>query len=179
MSFSQPFHCFLLSTLHFPYVLLSVDRCYFKKCPMMCPAAQWIGPCSINQKVAGSTPHQGTCLGYWLGPHWGCVRDNRWMFLSLSFSFPSPLSKNVYNSYYLLSAYFSMQALNKCPPSLSNIYGSWGMHSCLVGKTTREADYNQKVLNEQGHIAKHMWRLRGKKLLTCLGNQELETGGVR
>lgn len=42
------------------------------------------------------------------------------------------------------------------------------MHSFLVGKSTKEANYNEKVLNGQGQIAKHMCRHRGKKLLTIL-----------
>ena len=44
--------------------------------------AQWIEPWPAHQKVEGSVPSQGACLG--CGP----------MFLSLSFSLPSPLSKN-------------------------------------------------------------------------------------
>ena len=33
--------------------------------------AQWIEPRPVNQRVAGSIPSQGTCLGCRLGPWWG------------------------------------------------------------------------------------------------------------
>ena len=51
--------------------------------------AQWIDHRTANQRVTGSVPSQGTCLGC------GRVRGNHTlMFFSLSFFFPSPLSKN-------------------------------------------------------------------------------------
>ena len=57
--------------------------------------AQWIGHHSANQKVTGSIPSQSTLPGLWA---WSPVevraRGNQSMFLSFSFSFPSPLSKN-------------------------------------------------------------------------------------
>ena len=56
--------------------------------------AQWIGHAPSNQNVAGSIPSQGTCLGGRGPPVCGCARGNQPMFLSLSFSLPSPLSKN-------------------------------------------------------------------------------------
>ena len=55
--------------------------------------AQWIECQPMNQRVTGSIPSQGTCLGCWPGPQLGCAGGNHTlMFLSLSFSLPSPLS---------------------------------------------------------------------------------------
>ena len=57
--------------------------------------AQWIEHQPANQSVTGLIPSQGTCLGCRPGPSWGCTRGKHTlMFLSLSFSLPSPLSKN-------------------------------------------------------------------------------------
>ena len=57
--------------------------------------AQWIERGPVNQRVTGSIPILGTCLGCRPGPQKGvCERQPTWMFLSLSFSLPSPLSKN-------------------------------------------------------------------------------------
>ena len=59
--------------------------------------AQWIEHGPANQSVAGSIPSQGTCLGAGQVPSEGRGRGNQTlMFLSPSFSFPSPLSKNKY-----------------------------------------------------------------------------------
>ena len=67
--------------------------------------AQWIEHRPVNQKVTGSIPSQGTCLGCGLVPQLkACKRQPRalplahsmsptLMFLSLSFSLSSPLSK--------------------------------------------------------------------------------------
>ena len=33
--------------------------------------AQWIGSWSVNQRVTGSIPSQGTCLGCRTSPQWG------------------------------------------------------------------------------------------------------------
>ena len=55
--------------------------------------AQWFEHRPVNQRVAGSILSQDTCLG--CGPVWGHVKGNHTlMFLYLSFSLPSPLSKN-------------------------------------------------------------------------------------
>ena len=55
--------------------------------------AQWFECQPANVKVAGLIPSQGTCLGYDQVSSWvGCERQP--MFLSLSFSLPSPLSKS-------------------------------------------------------------------------------------
>ena len=62
--------------------------------------AQLVGHCFANQKVAVSAPSQSTCPGCGFGPRLGhlwkaanhCFSPTS-MFLSLSFSFPSPLSK--------------------------------------------------------------------------------------
>ena len=57
--------------------------------------AQWIECRPVNQRVAGWIPSQGTCLGCGLGPSGGHLTGNHTLiFLSLSFSFPSPVSKN-------------------------------------------------------------------------------------
>ena len=60
--------------------------------------AQWI---EHQPEVVGSIPRQGTCLGYAPGPQMeACERQQidvsltHQVFLSLSFSLPSPLSKN-------------------------------------------------------------------------------------
>ena len=61
--------------------------------------AQWTECGPVNQKVAGSVPSQGTCLGRRPGqvPNWGHMRGNHILiFLSLSISFSSPLNMNKY-----------------------------------------------------------------------------------
>ena len=62
--------------------------------------AHLVGLCSAMQRVTGSIPGRGTCLGASLIP-WAVgahTTDQCFtftlMFLSLSFSFPFPLSKN-------------------------------------------------------------------------------------
>ena len=66
-----------------------------KKKSALAGVAQWMERWLANQRVAGSIPSQGTCLDWGPGPSWGHMRDNHTlMFLSLSFSLPSPLSKN-------------------------------------------------------------------------------------
>ena len=63
-------------TLFFPFP-------YIKKLSSaLVGVAQWIEHGGMNQRVTGSIPSKGTCL------------DHTLMFLSLSFSVPSPLSKN-------------------------------------------------------------------------------------
>ena len=59
---------------------------------------QWFKHQPVNQKVTSSIPSQGTCPGCEV-PSWGCAKGNQQtplapIFLSLSFSLPSPLSKN-------------------------------------------------------------------------------------
>ena len=58
--------------------------------------AQWIEYWPVKLGVAGSIPSQGTCLGCGQGPQWGAYsRGNHTLiFLSLSFSLPSPLKIN-------------------------------------------------------------------------------------
>ena len=56
--------------------------------------AQWIERQLANRKVPGSIPSRGTCLSGGPGPSWGHVRGKESMFLSISFSLPSFLSKN-------------------------------------------------------------------------------------
>ena len=56
---------------------------------------QLAGCCPAKQNVPSSIPSQGTCLSCGFGLRARAhVRDNRSMFLSLSPSLPSPLSKS-------------------------------------------------------------------------------------
>ena len=76
---------------------MTLDNSLLQQNPSIFPAgvAQWIEHGSANQRVAGGTPSQGTCLGVGQVPSKGHVSSNHtMMFLSLSFSFPFPLSKN-------------------------------------------------------------------------------------
>lgn len=52
------------------------------------------------------------------------------------------------------------------------------MHPYLAGKSTREANYTEKVLSEQGHSAKHVRRLRGRNVQAVL-RESGAIGGVR
>ena len=71
--------------------LLSKTKVFFKNSTSaLAGVAQWTECWLANQRVTGSIPSQGTCLGYGPGPH-------ILMFLSLPFSLPSPLSKNKIN----------------------------------------------------------------------------------
>ena len=63
--------------------------------------AQWIECQPANQEAAGSVPSQGTCLGCRPVPNLEASKrqptryiSHTLMFLSLSFSLLSPLSKN-------------------------------------------------------------------------------------
>ena len=63
--------------------------------------AQWIEHWLANRKATGLIPSQGTCLGGGARSPFGGVREatdrcfsRTSMFLSLSFSLPSPLSKS-------------------------------------------------------------------------------------
>ena len=81
------------------YLVLNKNQ-FFSKSPhpALAGVAQRIERWPANQRVTGSIPSQGTCLGCRPGPQGGVVRGNHTvietMFLSLSFSFPSPLSRN-------------------------------------------------------------------------------------
>ena len=55
--------------------------------------AQWIEPWTTKQRVTSSIPSQGTCLGAGQVPSRGRARGNHTLMF-LSFSLPSPLSKN-------------------------------------------------------------------------------------
>ena len=68
--------------------------------------AQWVEHQPANQKVTSLILGQGSCLGCRPGPSWGHVRGSQSMFLShtsmflsLSFSLPSPLSKKKIKSF--------------------------------------------------------------------------------
>ena len=57
--------------------------------------AQWIECQPVNKRVNGSIPTQGTCPGLWARSPVGGVREATHTLMSpLSFSLPSPLSKN-------------------------------------------------------------------------------------
>ena len=57
--------------------------------------AQWVGLHPANQYVAALIPVQDTCLDCGPGPRFGvCNTSHTSLFLSLSFSRPSPLPKN-------------------------------------------------------------------------------------
>ena len=53
--------------------------------------AQWIERGPANQRVAGSIPGQGTCLGCGPGPQEGECERQPHIDVSLPLSFPSPL----------------------------------------------------------------------------------------
>ena len=55
---------------------------------------QWIELWPVNQKVTGSITGQGACLGCGPGPQWGLHERQPHIDVFLSFSLPSPLSKN-------------------------------------------------------------------------------------
>ena len=55
----------------------------------------------MNQRVDGLIPGQGICLGCGLGPQWRVCDRQPYIDVFLSFSFPSPLSKNKINEIFL------------------------------------------------------------------------------
>ena len=59
--------------------------------------AQWIECQPVNQRVKGSIPSQGTCLGCRPGPQLGACERQPYTDPSLPFSLPSPLSKRWIN----------------------------------------------------------------------------------
>ena len=70
--------------------------------PTLAGVGQWFELWPVNWKVTGLIPPQGTCLSYRPGPQLpaGMPEATDWcisqmlLFLSLSFSLPSPLSKS-------------------------------------------------------------------------------------
>ena len=56
-------------------------------------AAQWIECGPSNQRVAGSIPSQGTCLGCGPGPQWEALERQPHIDVSLPQSLTFPLSK--------------------------------------------------------------------------------------
>ena len=56
--------------------------------------AQWIEGQPASRGVTGSIPSWGTCLDCGPGPQWGPRGRQPHIVVSLSFSFPTPLSKN-------------------------------------------------------------------------------------
>ena len=74
--------------------VLSLRKRKKKKEKALAGVAQWIEHWPANQRVTSLVPSQGMCLG----PRWGCARSNHTlMSFPLSFSIPSPLSKNKEN----------------------------------------------------------------------------------
>ena len=65
---------------------------------MALPWLVWLSGLSAGLRTKGSPVQFSVRACAWVGgqvPSWGCTRGNHTlMFLSLSFSFPSPLSKN-------------------------------------------------------------------------------------
>ena len=57
--------------------------------PGWCSSVDWAW--AMNQRVAGSIPSQGTCLGCGPGPQWGPCERQPHIDISLLFSLPSPL----------------------------------------------------------------------------------------
>ena len=78
---------------HHPFYFYS-HHCFKKKFPVLAGVAQWIEHWPANQKVAGSIPSQGTCLGCGPGPQWGTYERQQHIDVSLSPSLP-PLSLKV------------------------------------------------------------------------------------
>ena len=67
---------------------------------MMADVAQWIEHWSANQKVTGSIPSQGTCLGCGPGPQWGACKRQPQTDVSLPFFLSTlPLKINQQNLY--------------------------------------------------------------------------------
>ena len=56
--------------------------------------AQWVEHWRANQRVAGSIPSQGTCLGGRPGPQLGVCKRQPHTDVSLPLFLSSPLSKN-------------------------------------------------------------------------------------
>ena len=65
-----------------------------KKEGSLAGVAQWIECLPADQRVTGSIPSQGTCLGCRLGPQKGVHKRQPHIDISLRFFLPSPLSKN-------------------------------------------------------------------------------------
>ena len=82
--------------------MISDFRLYYKAIAIaLTGVAHWVGRCPTNWKVTSSIPSQETCLGWGSGPQFRGAQEatNQFfsyamMFLYLTFSFPSPLSKN-------------------------------------------------------------------------------------
>ena len=67
----------------------------FKKRVNLAGVTQWIECCPSNQRVAGSTPSQSTCLGCEPGPQVGAHERQPHIEVSLPlFLPPTALSKN-------------------------------------------------------------------------------------
>ena len=76
------------------FLIVPLSLFSIKKKRFLAGVAQWVELQPANQKAAGLIPSQGTCLGLGQVPSGRHMRGNHTlMFLSLTFSFSSPLSK--------------------------------------------------------------------------------------
>ena len=67
----------------------------YLKLSALAGVAQWIGYQRVNQRVTGSIPSQGTCLGCGPGPQWGAHERQPHIDVSLPlFLPPFPSLKN-------------------------------------------------------------------------------------
>ena len=80
---------------HLPWSLEKICHDENMKAPALTGVAQSVGRHPAKQKINNWIPSQGTCLGCGFGPPVReRTRGNWLMFLYLSFSLSSPLSKN-------------------------------------------------------------------------------------
>ena len=95
----RKFTCFLSENFMGKTLFMDIRNSLRNKYLALALVAQQIELWPVNQRVAGSIPGQDTCLGYEPGPLLGVCEKPidvplTSVFLSLSFSLPSPLSKN-------------------------------------------------------------------------------------
>ena len=63
-------------------------QCYTNKEPAVAGVVPWIEHRPVNQRVVGSIPSQGTCLGCGPGPHLGVCKRQPHIDVSLSLFLP-------------------------------------------------------------------------------------------
>ena len=76
-----------------PFLQVSVQMFHQKVLTALAGVAQWTECRPANQKVAGSIPSQGPCLGCRPGPQLGVLEGQPHIDVSVPLSFLSPLSK--------------------------------------------------------------------------------------